>query len=52
MRQAGGPLDAVKVASGLTAYSARGEAYVVEIQAMIRGNRLRSVLQSVALRLE
>lgn len=52
MRLAGEAPDGVALARGLTAYSARGEAYVAEIQAMIRSNRLRNVLASVVLRLE
>lgn len=50
MRTAGDSPDGVTLAQGLTAYSARGEAYVSEIQALIRGNDLRQLLQSVALR--
>lgn len=40
MRQAGADLDALQLAEGLERYSARGRAYVREIQAMIRGNGL------------
>lgn len=34
------PFDALTLATGLERYSERGEEYVTEIQAMIRGNRL------------
>lgn len=37
------PFDALKLASGLLRYSERGEDYVSEIQAMIRGNRLHQL---------
>jgi Bax protein len=39
-RQAGETPEGVKLAEGLTRYSTRGEAYVRELQAMIRTNRL------------
>ncbi len=49
MRAAGQRLDAHVLATGLLAYSQRGEAYIEEIQAMIRVNRLMEVLSSVSL---
>lgn len=49
MRQAGQPLDARRLATGLEAYSARGEAYIDELQRMMRGNRLHTVLEGVSL---
>jgi Bax protein len=35
--------DALSLATGLERYSARGEEYVLEIQQMIRGNRLQQL---------
>ncbi|ALP52416.1 hypothetical protein Tel_04250 [Candidatus Tenderia electrophaga] len=49
MRDAGGALDAVALATGLEAYSARGQAYIDELQLMMRGNRLVSLLDAVEL---
>ncbi len=49
MRRTGEPLDAHELATGLTAYSARGEEYIRELQMMMRGNRLLSLLGSVSL---
>lgn len=43
LREAGTPLDGLILAEGLTRYSQRGEAYVEEIQNMIRGNRLHQL---------
>ncbi len=40
MRGRGEGLDPVRLAAGLSRYSVRGEAYVEEIRALIRGNRL------------
>ncbi|WP_193222156.1 glucosaminidase domain-containing protein [Alkalilimnicola sp. S0819] len=48
MRARGEEPDALVLARGLLRYSERGEAYVAEIQAMIRGNRLHR-LGSLAL---
>lgn len=45
------PLDALKLASGLSSYSERGEAYVEEIKKMIRSNRLNT-LRDVSLNVE
>lgn len=50
MRRAGEPLDAHELAAGLMAYSARGEEYIRELQVMMRGNRLLSLLDSVSLK--
>ncbi len=44
-------LDALKLATGLSRYSERGEAYVEEIKKMIRSNRLSS-LGEVSLNVE
>jgi len=49
MRKAEQPLNAHTLANGLLAYSQRGEAYIEEIQAMMRVNRLTEVLRSVSL---
>ncbi|MEM9620625.1 MAG: glucosaminidase domain-containing protein [Pseudomonadota bacterium] len=40
MASAGEPLSGIKLADGLLAYSERGEAYVREVQSMIRSNAL------------
>jgi Bax protein len=40
MRAAGQPLDPLALAAGLVPYSERGEAYVDDIRALIRGNAL------------
>ena len=50
MRRAGVPLDGAEMASGLRHYSARGEEYIAEIQAMIRVNRLAPFMQDLELR--
>jgi Bax protein len=52
MRDTGQPLDAYQLATGLMAYSERGEEYVHEIQAMMRTNRLMILLESVSLKRE
>lgn len=52
MRDVGQPLDAYQLATGLMAYSERGEEYVHEIQAMMRTNRLMILLESVSLNRE
>lgn len=49
MRESGEALDAHVLATGLKAYSERGEAYIEEIQAMMRTNKLINLLRSVAL---
>lgn len=43
MRGTGEALDAHQLATGLAAYSARGEAYIDELQLMMRGNRLEQI---------
>jgi Bax protein len=48
-RAAGDNLDGLELAEGLTLYSTRGQAYVKELQAMIRNNQL-SRFSSVKLR--
>ncbi len=52
MREEGRPLDAHQLATGLMAYSERGEKYVRDIQAMMRSNRLMSRLDNVSLKRE
>ena len=49
MRDNGEALDSHVLATGLMAYSARGEEYITELQAMMRSNRLLTVLESVSL---
>jgi len=49
MRDKGEALDSIVLATGLMAYSARGEEYISELQSMIRSNRLITVLESVSL---
>jgi len=49
MREAGEPLDAHRLATGLAAYSSRGEEYIQELQLMMRGNGLMNLLDSVSL---
>jgi Bax protein len=49
MRDSNMPLDSHVLATGLEAYSARGEDYVVELQTMMRNNRLPKLLHSVSL---
>ena len=49
LRQTGAPLEGKKLAEGLVNYSTRRDAYVNEIQTMIRHNRL-SQLSSLRLR--
>jgi Bax protein len=49
MRREGVPLRGVDLAEGLLLYSTRGEAYVEDIQTIIRKNRL-SRLSAAALR--
>ena len=49
MREEGLPLRGERLATGLTRYSERGEAYVQQIQSIIRANRLNQ-LSSVTLR--
>ncbi|MFC1750093.1 glucosaminidase domain-containing protein [Pseudomonadota bacterium] len=49
MRDSGQALDAHVLATGLQAYSERGDAYIEEIQAMMRVNKLIHLLHSVAL---
>lgn len=43
LRRQDKPLDPLLLATGLERYSARGQAYVEEIQAMIRGNGLNKL---------
>ncbi len=43
MRQKGKPLDPIVLAEGLKRYSARGDDYIREIQALIRHNDLNSL---------
>ena len=43
MRREGRELDPLQLATGLMRYSARGEAYVAEIRAMIRSNGLNTL---------
>jgi len=50
MRDKGEALDSIVLATGLMAYSARGEEYIAELQAMMRSNRLLTVLESVRLK--
>lgn len=45
MRSADKPLDSVVLAEGLYLYSARGSAYVREIQALVRSNELNNLGQ-------
>ena len=49
MRASGQQLDAHQLATGLMAYSERGEEYVREIQAMMHTNGLLTVLESISL---
>ena len=49
MRSNGERLSGHQLAEGLQAYSARGDAYVDEIQSMIRSNQLPSLLKGVSL---
>jgi Bax protein len=49
MRNAGLPLDGHELATGLEAYSARGQEYIHELQAMMRSNKLLTMLESVSL---
>jgi Bax protein len=46
MRQQGRPLDSMVLARGLTRYSERGQAYVSELQDIIRINRLGALDRS------
>ena len=48
-RFAGGPLNAVRLADGLEAYSQRGQLYVQEIKFMIRSARFDRLLAGVYL---
>jgi len=50
MRDKGEALDSHVLATGLMAYSARGEEYIAELQAMMRINKLLTVLSSVSLK--
>ncbi|RMD80171.1 MAG: hypothetical protein D6809_01885 [Gammaproteobacteria bacterium] len=50
LRAQGRPLDAEALAAGLWRYSQRGLAYVAELQAIIRANRLHLVLDGLRLR--
>jgi len=50
MRDRGETLDSHVLATGLMAYSARGEEYISELQAMMRSNRLLTVLKSISLK--
>ncbi len=50
MRDNGEALDSHVLATGLMAYSARGEEYISELQAMMRSNRLLTVLESLSLK--
>ena len=52
MRDNGEALDSHVLATGLMAYSARGEEYIAELQAMMRSNRLLTVLESLSLKSE
>ena len=52
MRTDGEKLSSHQLAKGLHAYSERGEAYIKEIQGMIRSNQLPEVLDGVSLRPE
>ena len=49
LRDAGQELDGDVLAAGLLAYSARGEAYIEEIRAMMRSNRLAAQLNNVTI---
>ncbi len=49
MREQGQALDAHVLATGLSAYSERGDAYIEEIQAMMRVNKLGKLLRAVTL---
>lgn len=50
MRDRDEALDSSMLATGLMAYSARGEEYIAELQAMMRSNRLLTLLESVSLK--
>jgi Bax protein len=49
MRDKGEVLDGHVLATGLMAYSGRGEDYIVELQAMMRSNNLLTTLESLSL---
>lgn len=52
MREKGERISGHALAAGLESYSERGQAYVEEIQSMIRSNQLPMVLQDVSLNAE
>lgn len=49
MRSKGEQLSSQRLAEGLESYSERGQAYVEEIQGMIRSNQLPALLQDISL---